>query len=487
VVEKGVDARDDPWSRASSQKAGAAPTMKDFERILSRLFDSASALGAQATSVWLYLQLGCIVLAALIAWIAAVQVRRRLDLGALTMGWPAYARLVVRVIAANTGVIVFVLLTVLAHAVTMAYALPSRSHLVAIAIKLGTAWLIISLVAGLIHNRIIVRVAAVTAWTVAALSILGVLDNTLHTLDSVAFVIGGVRISPLVAIKLAIFMLLTLWLATSLSNFLEQRIHRTREFTPSVQVLLAKLVRLSLYAAAILIVLSSAGINLSALALFSGAIGVGIGFGLQKIVSNFISGIILLADKSIKPGDVVTVGDSFGWVGTMNTRHISVVTRDGREFLIPNEELVTQRVINWSYSHRKVRLDVTFGVSYDSDPHVVRRVAIEAAASVRRVLNDPEPTCDVVAFGQSSIDFILGFWIDDPTAGVTNVRGDVLLAVWDAFKREGIKIPFAVREVQFAEPVRVVISDAPGDRAPAGRIVVSDAPIDGAPAGRVLD
>jgi len=461
--------------------------MKELERILGHFSDTTSALGAQVMSVWLYLQLGCIVLAALTAWIAAAQLRRRLDLGAMTMGWPAYARLVVRVIAANTAVIVFILLTVLAHAVMMEYALPGRSHLIAIAIKLGTAWLIISLIAGLIHNRIVVRVVAVSAWTIAALSILGVLDSTLHTLDSVALVFGGVRISPLVVIKLTIFLLLTLWLATSFSNFLEHRIHLARDLTPSVQVLLTKLIRLSLYTAAILIVLSSAGINLSALALFSGAIGVGIGFGLQKIVSNFISGIILLADKSIKPGDVVTVGDSFGWVGTMNTRHISVVTRDGREFLIPNEELITQRVINWSYSHRKVRLDVTFGASYDSDPHTVRRVAIAAAASVPRVLHDPASTCDVVAFGQSSIDFILGFWIDDPTAGVTNVRGDVLLAVWDAFKREGIKIPYPVREVQLAEPVRVIISDAPADRAPSGRIVISDAPVDGATIGRAVD
>jgi small-conductance mechanosensitive channel len=461
--------------------------MKDLEQLLERLASITSVLGERVTSVWLYVQLGCIVLAALIAWIAAVQVRRRVDLGALTMGWPAYARLVVRVIAANTGVLVFVLLTVLARTAMVDHAPPGHSYLITIAVKLGTAWFIISVVAGVIRNRIIVRVAAVTAWTVAALSILGVLDGALHTLDSVAFVIGGVRISPLVVIKLTIFMLLTLWLATSLSNFLEHRIHRTRDFTPTVQVLLAKLVRLSLVVTAVLIVLSSAGINLSALALFSGAAGVGIGFGLQKIVSNFVSGIILLAEKSIKPGDVVTVGDGFGWVGKMSTRHVSVVSGDGREFLIPNEDLVTQRVINWSYSNRDVCLNVTFGVSYDSDPHLVRRVAVEAAASAPRVLKAPVPACYIHAFGQSSIDFLLAVWIDDPAAGVANVRGDVMLAVWDAFKREGIKFPYPVRELSLTEPVRVIVGEAPSERTPAAPIVVDGLPVDGAPAGRVAD
>ncbi|MGP0093771.1 MAG: mechanosensitive ion channel family protein [Xanthobacteraceae bacterium] len=461
--------------------------MKDLEQLLGRLSNVTSVLGEHVTSVWLYLQLGCLALAALLAWVAAAQVHRRLDLGALTMGWPAYARLLLRVLAANTGIIAFVVLSEIARAAMVAYAPPGHSYLIAIAIKLGTAWLIISLIAGLIHNRIIVRIAAVTAWTVAALSILGVLDGTLHTLDSVAFVIGGVRISPLVVIKLTLFMLLTLWLATSLSNFLEQRIYRTREFTPTVQVMLAKLTRLSLVITAILIVLSSAGINLSALALFSGAAGVGIGFGSQKIVSNFVSGIILLAEKSIKPGDVVTVGDGFGWVGKMSTRHVSVVTGDGREFLIPNEDLVTQRVINWSYSNREVCLNVTFGVSYDSDPHLVRRVAAEAAASAPRVLRTPEPSCYIHAFGQSSIDFLLGFWIDDPAAGVANVRGDVMLAVWDAFKREGIRFPYPVRELALTEPVRVIVGEAPPERVPATPIVIGGVPIDGALVGRVAD
>jgi small-conductance mechanosensitive channel len=203
------------------------------------------------------------------------------------------------------------------------------------------------------------------------------------------------------------------------------------------------------------VALSTVGIDLTALAFFSGAVGVGLGFGLQKIVSNLVSGIILLADKSIKPGDVITVGDSFGWVGTMGARATSVRTRDGREFLIPNEDFITQQVINWSYSNEEVRLDVDFGVAYASDPHQVIHLAVEAAMSADRVLKEPRPVCHLVGFGESSIDFKLRIWIRDPIDGITNVRGQVMLAVWDALKRCGVQIPFPQRDLNMRTPVRV--------------------------------
>jgi len=221
--------------------------------------------------------------------------------------------------------------------------------------------------------------------------------------------------------------------------------------TPSIQVLIGKVIRLLLITFAILIALSTVGIDFSALAFFSGAVGVGLGFGLQKIVSNLVSGIILLADKSIKPGDVISVGESFGWVDAMGARYTSIVTREGREFLIPNEDFVTQRVINWSYSNDEVRLEVPFGVSYASDPHKVCELATGAARSVARVLISPAPVCHLKAFGESSLDFTLRFWIRDPVDGVTNVRGQVLLALWDTLKREGIEIPYPVRDVRLMQ------------------------------------
>jgi small-conductance mechanosensitive channel len=187
-------------------------------------------------------------------------------------------------------------------------------------------------------------------------------------------------------------------------------------------------------------VLNSVGIDLSVLALFSGAVGLGLGFGLQKIVSNLVSGIILLADKSIKPGDIISVGDHFGRVGNMGARYTSVDTRDGREYLIPNEDFITQRVANWTYSSDYVRLEVKFNTTYDSDPRKVIETVIAAALGVERVARKPAPACMVSAFGATALEFELWFWINNPSAGVNNVKSDVLLSLWDALDAQGAKL-----------------------------------------------
>ncbi len=442
--------------------------MNDFAQILSGLGDAARAIGAEVASVWVLIQLALLLLAAAAAAMIGALVRKRADLVALTMGWPAFLRLFARAIAANIGMIAFVAIVALMQVGMLALAPQAGGSLLGAAEKLGAAWVVINLIAGLVRNRLIFRVLAVSAWTIAALSILGLLGPVGDALDSVAVSIGGLRVSPLLVLKTAALLVLAVWAASALSNFLERRVHGASDLTPSFQVLIGKLARLTLMTLAILIVVRSTGIDLSALAIFTGALGVGVGFGLQKIVSNFVSGIILLVDKSIKPGDVITVGESYGWVNAMNTRCIAVITRDGREVLIPNEDLVTQRVVNWSYTKEEIRLDVPFGVDVASDPHQVRRVAVEAAAAVERVLKNPAPVCHFAGFGSKSLDFMLRFWIDDPIAGVTNVRGFVLLALWDAFKREGIEIPSPIQDVRLADP----------DRAAAGRADQSIVPRD---------
>jgi small-conductance mechanosensitive channel len=174
-------------------------------------------------------------------------------------------------------------------------------------------------------------------------------------------------------------------------------------------------------------------------------------------VSNLVSGIILLADKSIKPGDVITVGDSFGWVVTMGARYTSVTTRDGREVLIPNEDLVTQRVVNWSYSKDDIRLELLFSVDVANDPHQVQRVTLATVVAVPRVLKTPAPACHLMSVTARSMDFSLRFWINDPIEGSTNVKSAVLLALWDAFKREEIPFPSPVQDMRLRESVRVVM------------------------------
>jgi small-conductance mechanosensitive channel len=308
---------------------------------------------------------------------------------------------------------------------------------------------------------------------VAAHSILGALDPAIEALDSLAITLGGFRLSLLLVVKVTVLLLIALWLAATVGAFVEVRLHRSHDLTPSMQVLIAKVVRLTLVVVAILVVLGSTGIDLSAVAWFSGAVGVGVGFGLQKIVSNLVSGIILLADKSIKPGDVITVGDSFGAVSEMRTRYISVVTRDGREILIPNEDLVTRQVINWSYTKDDIRLDLKFSVDPANDPHRVRAAAVQAAASIPRVLKKFAPVCHFLHLDSRSMDFSLRFWINDPVDGVTNIRGAVMLALWDAFKRDGIAFPSPIQDIRLRDTAHVEM-EKPDVAAPplaAGRAV----------------
>jgi small-conductance mechanosensitive channel len=431
--------------------------MDGVQQAASTITDFLHMAVHELTSLGFLLQLGLILTAAAIGTLAATLIRRRIDLTALTTGWPPLLRQFVRHVLANLGTIFFVLVVMIMHAAMLSLTWPSRSYLLGVAASLGTAWVIIALVAGLIQNRFVYRLVAVSAWTIAALSILGLLQPVMTALDSVGLFIGGLRVTPLLVVKTTVLLLLTLWAANTASDFLDRRVRATADLTPSIQVLIGKLIRLLLITFAILIVLSTVGIDFSALALFSGAVGVGLGFGLQKIVSNLVSGIILLADKSIKPGDVITVGDSFGWVESMGARYTAIVTRDGREFLIPNEDFVTQRVVNWSYSNDEVRIEVEFGVAYASDPHKVIALALEAVKSVKRVLATPQPVCHLKAFGDSSLDFILRFWIRDPIEGLTNVRGQVLLALWDILKHEGIEIPFPQRDLNPRGPFKVVM------------------------------
>jgi small-conductance mechanosensitive channel len=257
-----------------------------------------------------------------------------------------------------------------------------------------------------------------------------------------------------------VLLAVALWLTSIASNFVESRITRSGDLTPSIQVLLVKMIRLGLMILAVAIVMSAVGINLSALAIFSGAAGVGIGFGLQKIVANFISGIILLADKSVKPGDLVTIGDNTGRINEMKTRYISVAAGDGREFLIPNEDLVTQKVVNWTYTDKNTLVKVNFGTSYDADPRLVCKLAIDVAEAAPRAIKSKPPNCLLVEFAEAGMKFSLTFWIADPD-GMDNVKSEVMLSLWDAFKRTGIRVPYPVREIRIRGAL-------PADAAAAG-------------------
>jgi small-conductance mechanosensitive channel len=431
----------------------------DLNEITDFLLSAARSVGAEITSPWFYLQLGLILFGAGIGYAAGAAIRSRIEMTSLAMGWPAPLRLFMRVLVGSASTAVFAVLMTLTRVVMLTSTWPSRSYLLSVAANLAFAWLIIRLVTSVIRNEFIVRLVSLSAWLVAALSILGQLDPTIEALDSVSIVLGGLRLTPLLLIKLAVLLAVALWLTNIASNFVESRITRSGDLTPSIQVLLIKMIRLALMIFAVAVVMSAVGINLSALAIFSGAAGVGIGFGLQKIVANFISGIILLADKSVKPGDLVTIGDSSGRISAMKTRYISVAAGDGREFLIPNEDLVTQKVTNWTYTDKNTLVKVNFGTNYEADPRLVCKLAIDVAAAAPRTIKGKPPNCILVEFAEAGMKFSLTFWIADPD-GMDNVKSDVMLSLWEVFKREGIRVPYPVREIRIrggALPVETTV------------------------------
>jgi len=423
------------------------------------LQSTARSVGAEIASPWFYLQFGLILAAAGIAYAADAAIRARVDTASLAMRWPLPLRHFVRVLVASASTAIFAVLVIAERVVMFHMTWPSRSYLLMVAAKLALAWLVIRLVTSVIRNTFIVRLVSVTAWFIAALSILGQLDPAAETLDSFAIEIGGLRLTPLLLIKAGALLIAALWLTNIASNFIESRITRATDLTPSVQVLLVKIIRIGLMVVAIAMALGTVGINLSALAVFTGAAGVGIGLGLQKIVANFISGIILLADKSVKPGDLVTIGDSSGRISAMKTRYISVAAGDGREFLIPNEDLVTQKVVNWTYTDKNTLVKVLFSTNYDADPRAVCKLAIDIAGAVPRAIKSKPPNCILTEFAEAGMKFSLTFWLPDPD-GLDNVKSEVMLALWDAFKREGIRVPYPVREIRVrggALPVEQVV------------------------------
>ncbi|WP_027244856.1 mechanosensitive ion channel family protein [Leisingera daeponensis] len=375
-------------------------------------------------------------------------------------GWPRWRMRLGLVVHKRIRGLVFVVLIWTVVLIMQETTWPSRSRLLLVAANLSLAWLIVSFATRLVGNPLLRNLVKYGAWAWITLRILGITQEATALLDSVAIDFGDLRISLFLVVQAVVILGVMLTLARVISQVAANRIRSNSEISPSMQVLGAKLAQILLFGGAFFIGLKAIGIDLTGLAVLSGAIGVGLGFGLQKVVSNLVSGLIILLDKSIKPGDVISLGDTFGWINALGARYVSVVTRDGREYLIPNEDLITTQVVNWSHSDKFVRLDLTFGTAYGDDPHKVRKIAVEAASSVNRVLQygSKKPVCHITGFGDSSVDYVLRFWIDDPTGGLTNIRGNVFLALWDAFQAQGISIPFPQREVRMLNdplPVRV--------------------------------
>ncbi len=313
--------------------------------------------------------------------------------------------------------------------------------------RLLFAWALIRFGTGMIRNHNWAKIVSIVVWSIAALHILGMWPSLIKMLDQLAINLGGVHISILLVCKAVLLFALMFKAVGLVSGFTEKRIVALPDVSPSIQVLLSKMVKISLLFLAVIMTLGVLGIDLSAFAFIGGAIGVGLGFGLQKVVANLVSGIILLLDRSIKPGDVIEIGSTYGRIQSLGARYVSVTTRDNTEYLIPNEDLIVNQVVNWSFSNSRIRLKILFPVAYDSDIHQVIDLIIGAALSVPRVLHLPKPSCQLKEFGDSSLDLELRLWISDPENGVSSVKSAVRIAVWDVFKEKGVEVPFPQMDV----------------------------------------
>lgn len=321
------------------------------------------------------------------------------------------------------------------------------NSLLLITTSLLAAWVIIEIATILVSSPFWSRTIAIAAWVIAALNILGILSPTIAFLDEISFSLGQASVSVFTVIQALVTLGILLWISSIAGQVTESKLKSSHNLSPSIQVLTIKFMRISLSAVAFIMALAIVGVDLTAFAVVGGAVGVGIGFGLQKIFANLISGFILLMDKSIKPGDVIVVADYYGRVDSLTARYVSVTTRDGVEHLIPNEELIINRVENWSHSQNLLRLRQVVGIHYKADLHRAIELCKEAASETDRILSDPAPNCLVKGFGDSSVDLEMRVWINDPMNGRANVISELLTRIWDKFHEHNIEIPYPQRDL----------------------------------------
>jgi small-conductance mechanosensitive channel len=343
---------------------------------------------------------------------------------------------------------------------------PLGAIVLGVALAAWATLLLWGLVRGLQIPRWAAALLAGAAFVALLARAVGGLRPITETLDRVGFTAGETRVSLLTVLQVLLTLIALYAVVKLLNRIVGHSIRRASGLDATQQLLGQKLASVAILIAAFFIGIDVVGIDLTALAVFSGAFGLAVGFGLQKTFGNLIAGIILLMDRSIKPGDVIVVGESFGHVTKIGVRAVSIVTRDGKEHLIPNENLMTQEVENWSYSSRDVRVHIPVGVAYDCDLPLAQKLMIQAATGSQRVMQNRPPKIWLTAFGESSVDHEILVWISDPEQGVGSVRSEVLNRVWALFKEHGISIPFPQRDIHVkdwpAPPASA--EDQPGSR-----------------------
>ncbi|WP_232476156.1 mechanosensitive ion channel family protein [Flavisphingomonas formosensis] len=342
--------------------------------------------------------------------------------------------------------------------------------IVALALGCATARIVHALASTFALGQAGSMLLAAIALVATTAGTLGGMEPLLAALDRIGLTVGTHRLT-LLGIVNFIVVASVLYVSARVANrVLVHSIERMRGLDISQRTLVQKLAGITVMIVAVLLGIDLLGIDLTALTVFSGALGLAVGFGLQKTFGNLIAGLILLMDRSVKPGDVIVVGDTFGTVGKIGVRAVSVLTRDGKEHLIPNEQLMTEAVENWSYSSRNVRIHIPVGVGYGSDLQLAQRLMIEAAIAAKRVLDEPRPSVWLKDFGENAVQHDIMVWIADPELGTGNVRSDVLNRLWILFRDNGIELPFPQRDIH----VRSIAAMPAASDHPSGKAVPED-------------
>lgn len=401
-------------------------------------------VGDYLLSVDTFIQLGIILLAFIIGSLIARAINKPLTDSIEALRLPGFLRGILHNLRRQTRpfmILAFLWICILLHANSASIKL--QFEFVEAAARLVGAWIIIRLAVQIVRNKAMRTLISMLIWTVTALSIFGVLDDTARALDGLGVNMGSFRFSALTIVKGGMASLILLYLALSISNLIDRRLNRVENMSRASRLIISKIVRMSLTIFAVFMGVSMAGFDLSLFTIFSGAAGIGVGLGLQRGVSNLFSGMMLLFDKTIEPGDVVELSNgTLGVVGQMGGRYTEIVSTENKAFLIPNESLVTQPVINWSRRKGQVQLAIDFRVEYGNDPHHIIAIAEEAAKAVPRVLANPAPACHFNRYWDLGLEFTLRFWIGDAQRGIYDIRSDVQLSLWDTLEKYNIRIPY---------------------------------------------
>lgn len=319
-------------------------------------------------------------------------------------------------------------------ATALAWVSTKPSDALNIVSALLSAWIFVKLLTGTISSYFWAKISATVIWFFAALYIIGWFKPFINILDATGFSLGNHQISILSLFKCGILITFLLWISDIFTKKADSLLSQTHALNHKQKKTLVKIIQFFFGSMAVIIGLNTLGIDLTAITVFGGALGVSIGVGLQRIFANMISGLVLHADKSVKIGDLIAVSDTVGWVNKIGVRYVSVISRDGKQHLIPNELLITSKIENWSYDSTSLRISIPISVSLNADKSTVKNILLECAQNNSHVLRNPEPMSLIKSFSGEKVDMELVVWINDPAYGLNIIRHELYESIWEKFK-----------------------------------------------------